>query len=217
MSQLQGQNAGFIFLVRMNTNFIPGCKKIVLVIFLQKRLNMRGQKMLENKTFNAYMLKTFDECQQKFNLLYNMDIRLPSNTSKTLVGDKIHILVNYYLNGKNTSKFEKILSQEELHIFENFKSLEILNTKCWASEYPFSVKLSDYYLTGRVDAVFQNEGKIIIADWKTGKKQDGVDYQSMIYLFAFYEIFKHKKMNISPENFEFVYFYLGSGEKMVIK
>jgi len=172
--------------------------------------------MPKNKTFNAYMLRTFDECPQKFNFLYNLDINMPSDAARALLGDKIHVLANYYLNGKDTSKFEKTLTSEELSIFDRFKTLEILNTKCFASEYPFSVRLSEYYLTGRIDAVFQKGDKIIIADWKTGKKQGGTDYQSMIYLYALYKIFEYKKMNLPPENFEFVYFYLNSAEEVRI-
>ena len=168
-------------------------------------------------TFSAYMLKTFDECQKKFDLQYIQKITMPSDAKNAALGDKIHLLANLWLKNEDTKKFEQTLNAEELRIFGNFKNLEILNTECLESEYPFSVKLGKIYLNGRMDAVFKNGDKITIADWKTGKKfQDENDYQAMIYLFSLYQIFQHKKINLPPENFEFVYFYLNSNETLRI-
>ena len=174
--------------------------------------------MFKNTTFTAYMMKAFDECPKKFDYIYQQKIQLPTNVKNTEIGEKIHILANYYLNHIDTKNFEKSLSKEEKEIFENFKKNELLNSKLVASEYPFTVKIENYWLTGRIDAIFERDEKIIIADWKTGQKsEDENDYQSMIYLYALYVICSQKRTELKPENLEFHYFYLKNNERINIE
>lgn len=68
------------------------------------------------------------------------------------------------------------------------------NYNCIASEYTFNVKIDSYWLTGRIDALFEYGGHYIIADWKTGEKfsPEGVKFQTSFYLFCMYEILMAK-------------------------
>lgn len=60
--------------------------------------------------YSPNMLKTFEECPQKFFLKYIERMALPQRSTIFEKGKKIHALANYYLNGENIEKMEKILT-----------------------------------------------------------------------------------------------------------
>lgn len=169
------------------------------------------------ETFSAYMLKTWEECKRKFYFSYVLKIFLPSVSSAAQSGEKIHILTNYFLKRNDIERMKKSLSEKELALWEKVENHELLKNELLASEYEFNLRLGNFWANGRIDAIFKDEKKIIIADWKTGASvEESSDFQSKLYLIAVYEIFKSKKILDSPEQLEFWYVYLNSNETQKI-
>ena len=81
------------------------------------------------------------------------------------------------------------------------------------TEYPFLIKeelnSKSYYLTGRFDAIYQENDKIIIYDWKTLNlpKNPTEDLQSVVYLYCASKIFNTKNISmkyLSIERLDFI-------------
>ena len=174
--------------------------------------------MIKPDTFSAYMLKAFDECPQKYFYLYVKKINLPFDKKLTQLGDTIHKLANFYLKNQDTSRMEKALNEQENDFWTKFKNLEILKKELLYSEYNFCIREGNFWLNGRIDAIFQDREKIIIADWKTGEEIDiENDYQSKIYLLAVWKIFNARGRLKNPQILEFHYIYLKNSREQIIK
>lgn len=165
-----------------------------------------------NKTFSAHMLKTFVECPKKYKLMYENGLSIPQNKKAAEEGKKIHALINYSLQGFNTTKLSETLSQNENEMWKNFVELDIKKSDLFASEYGFNVKLDTYWLNGRIDAIIKKEDNYTIYDWKTGKspKNFEKDLQTAVYLTSFYEILRYKKLIIAPQQLSFIYYNLSN-------
>ncbi len=164
---------------------------------------------IKYNTFSANMLKTFDDCPIKYDFLYNKKIYLPQKNNNAKIGENVHTLINYYLKKMDTSKFEQNLSKEEEILWKNFKNNEILQYDLLKSEYTFNVKLCEYWLTGRVDAMFNDSENYYIVDWKTGNEKHSLtDYQTCVYFYSIYEILKTKKLVTNEAQLHFKYIYL---------
>ena len=59
------------------------------------------------------MLKTYLECPQKYNLIYNEQVEIPSDTEFSEVGKKIHALINYKFQGFDIRKQLHLLDLEK--------------------------------------------------------------------------------------------------------
>jgi DNA helicase-2/ATP-dependent DNA helicase PcrA len=53
-----------------------------------------------------------------------------------------------------------------------------------AVEWQFTLLLGGHSMTGRIDAVYENDGGFEVVDWKTGRRQDGDPLQLAIYRLA---------------------------------
>ena len=107
---------------------------------------------LNMNNYSPNMLKTFDECQRKFFLKYVQKLSVPQRSSIFEKGKKIHALANYYLNGENIEKMEKVLSVDEKIAWETLKSSKYFNLQVVDTEYNLSCKIGKYWVGGRLDA-----------------------------------------------------------------
>ena len=117
------------------------------------------------------MLKTYLECPQKYNLIYNEQVEIPSDTEFSEVGKKIHALINYKFQGFDIRKQLHLLDLEKnrnlYSLWQNFLSFNIDTVE--KSEFTFTVPFSaKIKLTGRVDAIRKVNNGFEILDWKTG-------------------------------------------------
>lgn len=136
--------------------------------------------------YSPNMLKTFEECPQKFFLKYIEHVSLPQRSTIFEKGKKIHALANYYLNGENIEKMEKILTVDEKIAWEALKSNKYFQLNMFNTEYNLSCKVDKYWIGGRLDALMNNGKDYFILDYKTGylPKNAEQDFQTIIYLLA---------------------------------
>lgn len=132
------------------------------------------------------MLKTFDECQKKYEFRYVQKINLPVMSQRFEKGKKIHALANYYLRGDNIEKFLATLTEEEFSLWQRLLNNEFFQKQYVNSEYNLSVKLGDFWVGGRLDAFMKTDNKFFILDYKTGSvpQKPQEDFQTMIYLLS---------------------------------
>jgi CRISPR/Cas system-associated exonuclease Cas4 (RecB family) len=132
------------------------------------------------------MLKTFEECPQKFFLKYIERMALPQRSTIFEKGKKVHALANYYLNGENIEKMEKILTVDEKLAWEALKSSEYFKLKVFNTEYNLSCKVDKYWIGGRLDALVFHGKDYFILDYKTGNLPQNAeqDFQTIVYLLS---------------------------------
>lgn len=136
--------------------------------------------------YSPNMLKTFEECPQKFFLKYIEHVSLPQRSTIFEKGKKIHALANYYLNGENIEKMEKVLSVDEKLAWEALKKSEYFKLNVFNTEYNISCKVDKYWIGGRLDALMFNGKNYFILDYKTGQIRQNAeqDFQTIVYLLA---------------------------------
>lgn len=150
-----------------------------------------------NKQINNYspnMLKVFNECQQKFFLKYIEKISLPQRSVFFEKGKKIHALANYYLQGENVEKMEKILNSDEKKTWEILKANKYFKLKVINTEYNLSCKIDKYWIGGRLDALVAEAKNYTILDYKTGliPYNAETDFQTITYLLCTDKLLKKK-------------------------
>ena len=158
------------------------------------------------------MLKTFEQCQRKFDFKYLRNIQMPVNNDIFEFGKNIHALASYYLKKENIDKMEQSLSNREKIVWEYLKSSEYFSYDVINTEYNLSVKVGNSFFGGRLDALVKNGDKYYILDYKTGDipRNTKYDYQTMIYILCVKEFFK-------TDNICFVYIDLRKRENVKIE
>ena len=102
------------------------------------------------------------------------------------------------------------LSEGELkEMQENFQASPWAKLKPLEVEWDFDIKIANRFIKGRVDAIFKLDDKILIVDWKTGKKEKSDPLQLAIYRQAWFNRFATPLENISA-----AFVYLPSLEKV---
>lgn len=136
--------------------------------------------------YSPNMLKTFEECLQKFFLKYIEHVSLPQRSTIFEKGKKIHALANYYLNGENIEKMEKTLTVDKKLAWEALKKSEYFKLNVFNTEYNLSCKVDKYWIGGRLDALMNKEKDYFILDYKTGYLPPNAeqDFQTIVYLLA---------------------------------
>ena len=144
------------------------------------------------QNFSPNMLKTYDVCSKKFYYRYIKNLSMPVNDEQFELGKNIHALASYYLKKENIDKMELSLNQQERAIWEYLKTIKYFAYECVNTEYNLSVRISEYFFGGRLDALVKQGDKYFILDYKTGviPKNVRYDYQTMIYLLAVKAFFK---------------------------
>lgn len=161
------------------------------------------------------MLKTFEQCEQKFYFRYIKRLSIPQKTISFQKGKNIHALANYFLNGEDISKMLQVLTVDEMKTWENLKSNKFLKLKCVETEYNLSCKVGTYWVGGRLDALMvDGTSNFVILDYKTGgvPQNPETDYQTMVYLLAAnkFLIDKNKDKN---KTLKFVYIDLKNNQE----
>ena len=129
--------------------------------------------MTNFNNFSPNMLKTFDECQQKFFFRYIQKLSVPQRSTIFEKGKKIHALANYYLKGEDIEKMEKALNEDEKKVWETLKASEYFKLDVINTEYNLSCKVGKYWVGGRLDA-FMEEGK------KERRSEGEQNYESVL-------------------------------------
>lgn len=149
-------------------------------------------KLMNN--YSPNMLKTFDECQQKFFLKYIQKLSVPQRSAIFEKGKKIHAFANYYLKGENIEKLEKVLTQDEKNAWAALKSSKYFKLNVVNTEYNLSSKIGKYWVGGRLDAFMSDGESYFILDYKTGNIPQNAeqDFQTIVYLLCSDKFLKKK-------------------------
>ena len=165
--------------------------------------------------FSPNMLKTFDECQQKFFFRYVQKFSVPQRAIMFEKGKKIHALANYYLKGENIEKMANALNEDEKKVWEMLKSNDYFKSNVVNTEYNLSCKIDKYWVGGRLDAFMSDGQNYLILDYKTGNIPQNAqqDFQTIVYLLCA-DRFLSKKGGYS--SLKFVYLGLKNDEEKEI-
>lgn len=173
--------------------------------------------------FSPNMLKTFEECQQKFFFKYVEKISLPQRSAIFEKGKKIHALANYFLTGENIEKMEKILTSDEKIVWENLKSNKYFKLNVLNTEYNLSCKIDKYWIGGRLDAFVSEATKSEQKRGEDAKRRRCVDEanhaSTPLRLLSSYYILDYKTGYLPPsaeQDFQTIV-YLLCADKFLIK
>lgn len=146
-----------------------------------------------NNNFSPNMIKTYQTCPKKYYYQYIEHLNLPKSSQPFEKGKKIHALANYRLQGIKIDRIETALNENEQKIWETLKQNPFYNMDCFKSEFNISIKLTEFWIGGRIDAIVRNGDDYFILDYKTGKTPDNPEYepQTMIYLLCAHEYLKN--------------------------
>jgi len=172
--------------------------------------------MTSINNFSPNMLKTYDECSQKFFFRYVQKLSVPQRAAIFEKGKKIHALANYYLKGEDIAKMENSLNVDESAAWEALKSSKYFDLNVVNTEYNLSSKIGKYWVGGRLDAFMGNDkSDYFILDYKTGNipKNAEQDFQTIVYLLCADKFLKKKG---GYNSLEFVYIGLKNDEEKEI-
>ena len=166
--------------------------------------------------FTSDHFDTYQRCPKAYQYKYIKGIRFALKKDTYKLGRNIHSLVYYKLMGQPLDKIEHALDLETQKHWENISDNWLLSKKVVCAEWGFDVILGgEYFLNGRIDAVFQDDdGSYIIADWKTGESlpySPEEKFQAMIYMYAFFKAQKDLGLDFTPARLRFV--FVGSAQK----
>jgi DNA helicase II / ATP-dependent DNA helicase PcrA len=78
-----------------------------------------------------------------------------------------------------------VLTDQDLkEMQDNFHASEWSKLSPIALEWDFDLKIANRYIKGRIDAIFKINNRVVIVDWKTGKKANSDQLQLAIYRAA---------------------------------
>lgn len=178
--------------------------------------------MAKINTFSANSLKLLDKDLLEFKLKYEDSLFLTPDSISTKKGQNLHNFIRYYISDFDVSKIENSLSKPDREFIQKIRSYKSLSCLKNASkkhlEQPFLVKCSPFnpqnsapnkdfnktknnhfYLTGRFDAVLEEENEVQIYDWKTINlpKNPESDIQTVVYLYCASKLYKTKDLSIT--------------------
>lgn len=142
------------------------------------------------KTFSANSLNLFLKSKDEFYKAFVLKIPSLYMENYAKSGKKLHALISYKLRGLDVKKIKNTLSDKEKIYWDNIYENEIFKLNTIAVEQSFLVKIDNYWLTGRFDAIFENNEKILVYDWKTGKIPGEDDLQTLVYLYCASKLYK---------------------------
>ena len=159
------------------------------------------------------MIKTYQACPKKYYFQYVENINMPKSLLPFEKGKKVHALANYYLQKIKIDRIESALNDSEREVWELLKENPFYNMDYLKSEFMLSIKLSDFWLGGRLDAIVHKENDYYILDYKTGSIPQNPEYdsQTMIYLLCADRYIKNY------DSLSFVYIDLKNKQNYVIK
>ncbi len=140
--------------------------------------------------FSKYSLEVLEKSVEDFKNRFELGLYFSDKTDVVKEGSAFHRLIFYHLKGFNIKKIEAALGVHEKQIWENFKNSGILDNNFIMFEKTFLTKCAlcgrNFFLTGRLDAVYEKDGHYTIMDWKLKNlpKNPENDLQSVIYLYC---------------------------------
>ena len=108
-------------------------------------------------SFSPNMIKTYQACPKKYYFQYVENINMPKSLLPFEKGKKVHALANYYLQKIKIDRIESALNDSEREVWELLKENPFYNMDYLKSEFMLSIKLSDFWLGGRLDAIVHKE------------------------------------------------------------
>lgn len=167
--------------------------------------------------YSPNMLKTFAECEKKYELKYMKKINVPQPAGIFEKGKKIHALAHYYLRGDNIEKFLPTLTEEEQILWSKLLNNPYFQKKYINSEYNLTARIEDFWIGGRLDAFMKTDNNYFILDYKTGAVPPNpeTDFQTMIYLICADKILSKGWGN--NFNLNFVYINLKENKNHLIE
>lgn len=167
------------------------------------------------KTFTSDHFETYQKCPRAYYYKYIKGIRFALKKDTYKLGRNIHSLAYYKLMGMPLSKIGHALDENTQKHWQNISDNRLLLKKAICAEWGFDILLKeDIWLNGRIDAIFEDDGNYIIADWKTGENLPYAPeekFQAMIYMYAFFKAQKDLRLNFKPSCLRFI--FVGSVEK----
>ena len=145
-------------------------------------------------TFSVNTLKKIDENEN----LKLIDLSFISKTPEIILGQELHRLIYYYIKGFDIKKIEENLDENIKSIWEKIKNSKILDKNFVFTEVGFLIKLDNYFLDGRFDAIYKEGDQYTIVDWKTKNlpKNPKSDIQTLVYLYCASKLLKTKKIKM---------------------
>ena len=161
-------------------------------------------------TFSVNSLKLLDKNSEEFIDKYILHLDFLSSDINAKRGERLHNMISYYLRNFDIEKIKNSMTLDEKKLLEKTLALEIFKEKekFIKSEEPFLIKCkiknTNFYLTGRFDAIFYDNNKYIIYDWKSKilPKDPQNDLQSVVYLYCASKIFNTQKITIKYVSLE---------------
>lgn len=157
--------------------------------------------------FNHDRFNIWDKCKRQYYYKYIKMINIPEIQTDFTLGKSVHKLIEYYLKGQEINHLLKNADAEITEMWKIIKNSELLNKELIATEWQFWTPLtnSDIWLGGRIDAIFKDNDKIYIIDWKTGQKipTEENNYQAIIYLYSFFKAQSFLNLNFIQEDLIF--------------
>ncbi len=154
-------------------------------------------------TFSANSLKELDKSFEDFKNKYIYNLSIYKKDERTLLGQKFHSLICFYIRGFDVSRLVLDLNKKEFTFWQKLEEkLKPIKSNFIKTEYSFLIKDEvnniPYYLTGRFDGIFKDENGYIIYDWKTLNlpKNPYDNLQSVVYLYALNKIYKTNKIKM---------------------
>ena len=159
------------------------------------------------------MIKTYQICPKKYYFQYVENINIPKSSLPFEKGKKIHALANYYLQKVKIDRIETALTAQEREVWELLKQNPFYNMEYLKSEFTLNMKINDFWLGGRLDAIVHNGNDYYILDYKTGSipKNPEYDPQTMVYLLCADKYIKNYN------SLSFVYIDLKNKQNYVVK
>lgn len=150
--------------------------------------------MNEFSIISPAMFNLYNDCENKFYYQYIEQVSAPVLEENFLEGKNIHNLVSYYLRGNSVEKYEAGLSEKELVYWKNLKKSPFLKYEVVGIEKSLSMRIDDYWIGGRLDAIVKDKNDYFILDYKTGGvgADKTFDYQTMVYSLLCDEFYKDR-------------------------
>lgn len=168
--------------------------------------------MNEFSVISPAMFNLFKECELKFFYQYVEQIKYPSLDENFIEGKNIHNLASYVLKGYSVEKYEAQLSDNELKYWSNLKKSKYFNYELVGVEKSLMMKIDEFWVGGRLDAIVKNGSDYFVLDYKTGgvNSDKTYDYQTMVYLLLCDEVFKDR------DSLTFVYIDLKNDKEVKV-
>ncbi len=168
---------------------------------------------MDKNTFTSDKISTWQLCRKKYYLKYIKEIKVPQIENQFELGKSVHALINYYLKGYEVDFLLKSTSKDIEQTWNTIKNSDCLSLdNVFLTEWKFNcnIKGTDYWLNGRIDAVFfdKKSSKYTIIDWKTGQnipKNPENNPQTILYLYSFFKAQKDLKISLKQEELAFEY------------